>query len=47
MQILVGISLIFIGRYDYRQKEYKKYPQLINNIVVALVFVITGNSDSF
>ena len=37
----MGISLIFIGRYDYRDQENRKRPQLINNIVVALVFLIT------
>jgi len=41
LQIVVGVFLIFIGRYDYRRKEHKLRAQVVNNITVILIFTIT------
>ncbi|EFN85963.1 Ninjurin-1 [Harpegnathos saltator] len=41
LQIAVGVSLIFKGRFDLKGKSKSRKAQMINNYVVAAVFLIT------
>ncbi|XP_014482452.1 PREDICTED: ninjurin-1-like [Dinoponera quadriceps] len=41
LQVAVGVSLIFKGRYDLKGKSKCRKAQMINNYVVAAVFLIT------
>jgi len=41
LQIVVGVVLIFVGRFDFKRLEERKRTQNMNNIVVALIFTIT------
>ena len=38
---MVGVVLIFVGRFDFKRLEERKRTQNMNNIVVALIFTIT------
>lgn len=33
--------LIFIGRYDFKRKEGRQLPQILSDIIVLVIFVIT------
>lgn len=33
--------LIFIGRYDFKRKEARHIPQILSDVVVLVIFVIT------
>ncbi|XP_032687130.1 ninjurin-1 [Odontomachus brunneus] len=41
LQVIVGVSLIFKGRFDLKGKSKSRKAQMINNYVVAAVFLIT------
>lgn len=41
MQVVAGVILIVIGHFDYKQKENRRRPQVMNDIVVGIIFTIT------
>lgn len=40
-QIIAGVLLIFISRYDYKRKEDRAITQNMNDTVVIFIFAIT------
>jgi len=41
LQIIAGVVLIFVGRFDYKRQEERKKTQTMNDVVVVLIFTIT------
>jgi len=41
LQIVVGVALIFVGRFDYKRVEDRKRTQTMSSVVVSLIFAIT------
>lgn len=40
-QIIAGILLVIISRYDYKKKEERNIPQIMSDVVVIFIFTIT------
>lgn len=41
LQIIAGVLLVFISRYDYKKKESKDVTQIMSDVVVIFIFAIT------
>lgn len=41
LQIIAGVMLVFISRYDFKRKEDRNIAQTLNDVVVIFIFTIT------